>query len=183
MGLREEEGGRPRRREKDERERVDKTHFLSGKKWGKTSTVVFYARSDAEDAVKYLSGAVLDERPIRVDFDWGFVEGRQYGRCVFRCFRFFFLSAFGFFLGFFSDALSRLSPFVSLSSSSSSSLSLSKQRSGRSGGQVRDEYRHGHDPGRGGWGAMVRSALEQQQGQEGGGGGGGGGGDYDSVGM
>jgi RNA recognition motif-containing protein len=44
--------------------------------------VVFYARSDAEDAVKYLSGAVLDERPIRVDFDWGFVEGRQYGRCV-----------------------------------------------------------------------------------------------------
>lgn len=46
----------------------------------KTHSVVFYARSDAEDAVKYLSGAVLDERPIRVDFDWGFVEGRQYGR-------------------------------------------------------------------------------------------------------
>lgn len=46
----------------------------------KKLSVVFYARSDAEDAVKYLSGAVLDERPIRVDFDWGFVEGRQYGR-------------------------------------------------------------------------------------------------------
>ena len=46
----------------------------------KTHSVVFYARSDGEDAVKYLSGAVLDERPIRVDFDWGFVEGRQYGR-------------------------------------------------------------------------------------------------------
>ena len=54
-----------------------------------TFSVVFYARSDAEDAVKYLSGAVLDERPIRVDFDWGFVEGRQYGRCVFRFFLFF----------------------------------------------------------------------------------------------
>ena len=62
------------------------------------------------------------------------------------------------------------------------SLSLSKKNSGRSGGQVRDEYRHGHDPGRGGWGAMVRAALEQQQQQEAGGGGGGGG-DYDSVGM
>lgn len=23
---------------------------------------------------------MLDERPIRVDFDWGFKEGRQYGR-------------------------------------------------------------------------------------------------------
>ena len=44
--------------------------------------VVYYTRSDAEDAVKYLSGAVLDERPIRVDFDWGFVEGRQFGRWV-----------------------------------------------------------------------------------------------------
>lgn len=42
--------------------------------------VVYYARKDAEDAVKYLSGTRVDERPIRVDFDWGFVEGRQFGR-------------------------------------------------------------------------------------------------------
>lgn len=40
----------------------------------------FYSREDAEDAVKYISGTILDDRPIRVDFDWGFQEGRQWGR-------------------------------------------------------------------------------------------------------
>jgi hypothetical protein len=30
--------------------------------------------------VKYISGTILDDRPIRVDFDWGFQEGRQWGR-------------------------------------------------------------------------------------------------------
>ncbi|KAK7853258.1 nuclear cap-binding protein subunit 2 [Quercus suber] len=42
--------------------------------------VLFYSREDAEDAVKYISGTILDDRPIRVDFDWGFQEGRQWGR-------------------------------------------------------------------------------------------------------
>ncbi|XP_057816640.1 nuclear cap-binding protein subunit 2 isoform X2 [Cryptomeria japonica] len=42
--------------------------------------VLYYSREDAEDAVKYISGTVLDDRPIRVDFDWGFQEGRQWGR-------------------------------------------------------------------------------------------------------
>uniref|UniRef100_A0A7I4BAG9 Nuclear cap-binding protein subunit 2 n=1 Tax=Physcomitrium patens TaxID=3218 RepID=A0A7I4BAG9_PHYPA len=59
--------------------------------------VLFYTREDTEDAVKYISGTILDDRPIRVDFDWGFQEGRQWGR-------------------------------------------------GRSGGQVRDEYRTDYDP-------------------------------------
>lgn len=40
----------------------------------------YYSREDAEDAVKYISGTILDDRPIRVDFDWGFQEGRQWGR-------------------------------------------------------------------------------------------------------
>lgn len=40
----------------------------------------YYSRDDAEDAVKYISGTILDDRPIRVDFDWGFQEGRQWGR-------------------------------------------------------------------------------------------------------
>ncbi|THU55705.1 hypothetical protein C4D60_Mb11t09380 [Musa balbisiana] len=57
----------------------------------------YYSREDTEDAVKYISGTMLDDRPIRVDFDWGFEEGRQWGR-------------------------------------------------GRSGGQVRDEYRTDYDP-------------------------------------
>ncbi|KAG8378497.1 hypothetical protein BUALT_Bualt08G0143300 [Buddleja alternifolia] len=59
--------------------------------------ILYYSRDDAEDAVKYISGTILDDRPIRVDFDWGFQEGRQWGR-------------------------------------------------GRSGGQVRDEYRTDYDP-------------------------------------
>ena len=37
-------------------------------------------RTSCESCVKYLNGTVLDERPIRVDYDWGFVEGRQWGR-------------------------------------------------------------------------------------------------------
>jgi len=57
---------------------------------------------------------MLDDRPIRVDFDWGFEEGRQWGR-------------------------------------------------GRSGGQVRDEYRTDYDPGRGGYGKMVQRELEAQR--------------------
>ncbi|OAE20130.1 hypothetical protein AXG93_3818s1280 [Marchantia polymorpha subsp. ruderalis] len=59
--------------------------------------VKYYTRDDADDSVKYISGTILDDRPIRVDFDWGFQEGRQWGR-------------------------------------------------GRSGGQVRDEYRTDYDP-------------------------------------
>ncbi|XP_031379994.1 nuclear cap-binding protein subunit 2 isoform X2 [Punica granatum] len=76
--------------------------------------VLYYSREDAEDAVKYVSGTILDDRPIRVDFDWGFQEGRQWGR-------------------------------------------------GRSGGQVRDEYRTDYDPGRGGYGKLVQKELEAQR--------------------
>ncbi|KAF5177616.1 Nuclear cap-binding protein subunit, partial [Thalictrum thalictroides] len=42
--------------------------------------ILYYSRDDAEDSVKYISGTILDDRPIRVDFDWGFQEGRQWGR-------------------------------------------------------------------------------------------------------
>ena len=42
--------------------------------------VVYYTRQDAEDAVKYISGTIMDDRPVRVDFDWGFKDGRQFGR-------------------------------------------------------------------------------------------------------
>lgn len=76
--------------------------------------VMYYSRDDAEDSVKYISGTILDDRSIRVDFDWGFEEGRQWGR-------------------------------------------------GRSGGQVRDEYRTDYDPGRGGYGKMVQRELEVQR--------------------
>lgn len=76
--------------------------------------VVYYTRKDAEDCVKYINGTVLDDRPIRIDFDWGFVEGRQFGR-------------------------------------------------GRSGGQVRDEYRMDYDAGRGGYGTILQQELQQRK--------------------
>lgn len=83
--------------------------------------VVYYTRKDTEDCVKYLNGTVVDDRPIRVDFDWGFVEGRQFGR-------------------------------------------------GKSGGQVRDEFREDFDPGRGGFGNIVNrhGANPNRQGGTGG---------------
>ncbi|MQL89873.1 hypothetical protein Taro_022449 [Colocasia esculenta] len=79
--------------------------------------VLYYSRDDAEDGVKYISGTILDDRPIRVDFDWGFEEGRQWGR-------------------------------------------------GRSGGQVRDEYRTDYDPDIlliCGYGKLVQRELEAQR--------------------
>lgn len=79
--------------------------------------VVYYTRKDTEDCVKYLNGTILDDRPIRVDFDWGFVEGRQFGR-------------------------------------------------GKSGGQVRDEYRMDYDPGRGGYGTVAAKGGDGQQYQQ-----------------
>ncbi|TKY48892.1 Nuclear cap-binding protein subunit 2 [Spatholobus suberectus] len=79
--------------------------------------VLYYSREDTEDACKYISGTILDDRPIRVDFDWGFQDGRQWGR-------------------------------------------------GRSGGQVRDEYRTDYDPDIlliGGYGKLVQKELEVQR--------------------
>ncbi|KAG2448799.1 hypothetical protein HYH02_006150 [Chlamydomonas schloesseri] len=76
---------------------------------------IYYTRRDAEEAVAFLNGTLVDERAIRVDLDWGFVEGRQYGR-------------------------------------------------GRSGGQVRDEFRQDYDPGRGGYGKLVQAELMEQMG-------------------
>lgn len=42
--------------------------------------VEYYRRCDAENSVNFLSGTKLDERTIRVDYDVGFSDGRQYGR-------------------------------------------------------------------------------------------------------
>ena len=86
--------------------------------------VVYYTRKDTEDCVKYLNGTIVDDRPIRVDFDWGFVEGRQFGR-------------------------------------------------GRSGGQVRDEFRVDYDAGRGGFGSVVQRNVKNSARNDIGGGGGG----------
>lgn len=76
--------------------------------------VVYYTRREAEDCVKYINGTMLDDRPIRVDFDWGFMDGRQFGR-------------------------------------------------GRTGGQVRDEYRMDYDPGRGGYGTILKQEIGTRQ--------------------
>ncbi|EFJ52515.1 hypothetical protein VOLCADRAFT_79141 [Volvox carteri f. nagariensis] len=76
---------------------------------------IYYTRKDAEEAVAFLNGTLVDDRAIRVDLDWGFVEGRQYGR-------------------------------------------------GRSGGQVRDEFRQDYDPGRGGYGKLMQAEMMEQMG-------------------
>lgn len=60
---------------------------------------------------RYVNGTRLDDRLIRVDWDAGFIEGRQYGR-------------------------------------------------GKTGGQVRDEYRTDYDAGRGGYGKLLSQKLE-----------------------
>jgi len=82
----------------------------------RSSPQIFYTREDTEDCVKYINGTTLDGRPIRVDFDWGFKEGRQFGR-------------------------------------------------GKSGGQIRDEYRVGFDSERGGYGEIVKQQLTNPVGQ------------------
>ena len=42
--------------------------------------VIYFAREDAEQAIRLLNGSKIDGNIIRVDFDIGFTEGRQYGR-------------------------------------------------------------------------------------------------------
>eukprot|EP00958_Prasinococcus_capsulatus_P025521 scaffold4372_cov397-Prasinococcus_capsulatus_cf.AAC.5 len=42
--------------------------------------VIYYTRADAEASVRFVNETFLDDRLIRVDIDWGFKEGRQYGR-------------------------------------------------------------------------------------------------------
>lgn len=42
--------------------------------------VEYYRRCDTENSVNFLSNTKLDERTIRVDYDVGFSDGRQYGR-------------------------------------------------------------------------------------------------------
>lgn len=42
--------------------------------------VEYYTREDAGDCVKYVNGSKLDDRVIRVDWDAGFKESRQFGR-------------------------------------------------------------------------------------------------------
>lgn len=79
--------------------------------------VEYHNRPDAERAVKYLNGTKLDDREVRMDFDWGYQEGRQFGR-------------------------------------------------GKSGGQVRDEYRTTYDEGRGGYGKLLKTELDALQNEE-----------------
>uniref|UniRef100_A0A6M2DE87 Nuclear cap-binding protein subunit 2 n=1 Tax=Xenopsylla cheopis TaxID=163159 RepID=A0A6M2DE87_XENCH len=69
--------------------------------------VEYYGRQDAESCMRYINGTRLDGRIVRIDWDAGFVEGRQYGR-------------------------------------------------GKTGGQVRDEYRMDYDDGRGGYGKILQ---------------------------
>ncbi len=76
--------------------------------------IEYFLRDDALFCKRNCEGWKLDDRVIRVDWDYGWREGRQFGR-------------------------------------------------GRSGGQVRDEYRMDYDSGRGGWAKGIMQPEEQQQ--------------------
>lgn len=43
-------------------------------------TCRFNSHEAAQNAVSFLNGFLLDKQPIRIEMDWGFSEGRQYGR-------------------------------------------------------------------------------------------------------
>jgi nuclear cap-binding protein subunit 2 len=77
--------------------------------------------------MKYIGGTKLDERIIRTDLDPGFQEGRQYGY---------------------------VSPYEGQGMGDLADVTAGCRR-GKSGGQVRDEYRDEYDPGRGGYGRAV----------------------------
>jgi len=84
--------------------------------------IEYIDRAGAEYAMRYVNGTRLDDRIIRTDYDWGFLEGRQFGR-------------------------------------------------GKSGGQVRDEFREDFDEGRGGFGKLIlerakRGEVELPAGEE-----------------
>lgn len=87
--------------------------------------VEYYSHQDALDCMKYIGGTKLDERIIRTDLDPGFVEGRQYGYVT-----------------------------TSIVGDRYELAEFSRRR-GKSGGQVRDEYRDEYDPGRGGYGRAI----------------------------
>ena len=42
--------------------------------------VEYFNHDNAYDARRFLNATKLDDRVIRIDLDWGFTEGRQYGR-------------------------------------------------------------------------------------------------------
>lgn len=101
--------------------------------------VEYYTHQDALDCLKYIGGTKLDERIIRADLDPGFEEGRQFGYVHYvECDK--HLTAFA----------ARVPANIHF-------------RRGKSGGQVRDEYREEYDPGRGGYG---RAYDEQRQREE-----------------
>ena len=96
--------------------------------------VEYYNHQDALDCMKYIGGTKLDERIIRTDLDPGFQEGRQYG-CV---------------------DLRRLWLLGVV-------MTDIHSRRGKSGGQVRDEYRDEYDPGRGGYGRAIADERQKEE--------------------
>ena len=95
--------------------------------------VEYYNHQDALDCMKYIGGTKLDERIIRTDLDPGFQEGRQYG---------------------YVELLEVLTRYSCLTQ---------KNRRGKSGGQVRDEYRDEYDPGRGGYGRAIAEERQKEE--------------------
>jgi nuclear cap-binding protein subunit 2 len=111
--------------------------------------VEYYTHEQAKHAVNFINGTKLDERPIRVDWDPGFVPGREFGRGTLECsgerclFGLFSIWSFFFFLFLFIFFL----------------VDVHSHSLGTGGGQLRDDYRMEYDPGRGGYGVAAQQEF------------------------
>ncbi|PNH05182.1 Nuclear cap-binding protein subunit 2 [Tetrabaena socialis] len=124
---------------------------------------IYYTRKDAEEAVAFLNGTLLDERAVRVDLDWGFMEGRQYGR--------------GRSGGQVGRASAGWEEARGVGGPARGAGLLGGSTQGgmgvqQAGGHVRDEFRQDYDPGRGGYGKILQAEMLEQMGMAMDGGGG-----------
>ena len=108
--------------------------------------VEYGCRRDTEECVKYLNGARLDERDVRIDFDW--------------CARSHALAC----LPRLSRGALRGPPLTTLGLRRRGFQEGRQFGRGKSGGQVRDEYRTDYDVGRGGYGKLVQTGLSELHG-------------------
>ncbi|XP_062587641.1 nuclear cap-binding protein subunit 2-like, partial [Saccostrea cucullata] len=145
--------------------------------------VEYYTREDAENAMRYINGTRLDDRIIRTDWDHGFKEGRQYGRgksggqvnilnvsepmigfVTYKINKAISISISGRPLRFYVSICWRCENLIKFKTNFDKSVSnrrivlvLKHYKSSR------DEYRTDYDEGRGGYGKIVASKINQSR--------------------
>ena len=97
--------------------------------------VEYYTRDSAANAMRWINGTRLDDRIIRSDWDCGFIGKSFNHKGVLNY-----------------DKCTK-----------SSDLEGRQYGRGKTGGQVRDEYRTDYDPGRGGYGKRNEDASNRKR--------------------